>query len=230
MGANPKDYGKLAQYISIKWDLIRSAAWQGEPYRHIILELEDILRDERALLEEERSEGGSPDFSGLNSVVFVHNHNYSWLDRTLNERSEFVTWWKEHIEKELAELKHSANDSRKLVMLTHGAAMLTSMTALGAIQQNSYVPSFLAVSLGGLFGFMLAVAGQIIWLESYGDTITTLRADFKSSKKIIRFRAYGRYMKKRWNGEVVWSIRLTYASVVVFPIYSVLAIALAFNK
>lgn len=223
-------YNQLAQFISGRWEIVRNAAWEGEPYRHIILEIEDLLRNERESLENMRRDGVEVDFSALNSIVSLHNHNYSWLERTLNERTEFVSWWKNYIDQELADLKHSTNESRKLVLLTHGAAMLTSLTALGAIQQNNYVPSFLAVSLGGLFGFVLAVIGQVIWLESYGHAMGRLKSDFKSSKRIYRFRAYGKYIKKRFDREIIWSIRLTYASVIAFPIYSVLAIAIAFHS
>lgn len=217
-------YKDLSKSVSNLWEITRNSAWHGEPYRHIILR---ILKDENQLIENRKTEGLDFDFSPLNQIINSHNQNYSWLSRTLDDRNAIVNWWQNHLDQEVSALKNSINDSRKLVLLVHGTAMLTSMTALGTIQSPSYVPSFLTVALGALLGFCVAVIGQVVWIEYYGDAITTLQVDFKTTNKMNRFRAYRRYIRKRWDKEIIWSARLTYLSVVIFPIYSTLAIVLA---
>lgn len=224
------DYYKgLANHVADRWNSIRHDAYEGIPYRHLIALIEDHIKDERGKIDSLPSDRREEALFHLNQVISAHNHNYSWLDRTLAERTNFIDWWKTHINEEFQSIRAQAHDSRKLVLLTHGTAMLTSLTALGAIQTTIYTSSFLTVALGSLVGFILAIIAQIIWLESYGSVFNKLNADFKPTHSILRVRAYGRYLKKRFNREIIWSTRITYISVAVFPLYSFLAIAVAFH-
>lgn len=217
-------YEEFGPYLEERWKFINKNAWDGYPIRHLVQSLEDDLDWLRSEAEEEDA------LDKFNPLVFEHNRQRMWIERTIQNREHFVKYWRSESELQYTKLVDNANESRKLVLLTHGAALLGSLTALGALQNNQYEASFLAVAIGALIGFIIAIIGLIVWLECFGDLISTIRNQNIEIATIQRLRAYSRYWQKRWKREVIWSIRLTYASVVVFPLYAFLAIILAVSK
>lgn len=223
---------QLFDLLKDGWDKIDAEVYTGGyPHAHMILALDDLINWEREyILQAAKDKGTEPDFGDLNSLVQYHNHRRAWLDRTTQLRSEFVHWWSEQLTSQHNLLQSEASQSRRLVLLVHGAALLGSMTALGTIENTAYAASFRGVAVGALIGFILAIIGQVIWLECYGGTIGKLRGDFRTTQTMRRLRSYGAYLRRRWKNEVVWSFRFTYASVIAFPLYAVVALSLAWSQ
>jgi hypothetical protein len=214
-------YEKFGPYLEERWKFISKNAWNGYPIRHLVQSLEDDLDWLRGEAEKENA------FDKFNPLVSEHNRQRMWIERTIQSREHLIKQWRTDSETQYAKLFDNTYESRKLVLLTHGAALLGSLTALGALQNNQYVASFLVVAIGALIGFLVAIVGQIIWLEYFGGLISKIRNQNIEIATIRRINSYSKYWQKRWKREVVWSIRFTYASVVVFPIYSFFAILLA---
>jgi len=64
-------YKDLSQSVSNLWEIARKSAWEGEPYRHIILRIEDILKDENQIIENRKNAGQDFDFNPLIKLL-VH--------------------------------------------------------------------------------------------------------------------------------------------------------------
>jgi hypothetical protein len=225
---SPNDTDQLSDYLKDQWDYIDKQAYDGLPFIHLVHSIEEKINSLRDGINQKCNTSGKlPDYSSINPIIQHHNFRKSWLDRTLQNRSNYLSWWSDYLSKHNDLLISEASESRKLVLLVHGAALIGTLTALGTVQQLSYVPSFIAIAIGALIGFMLAVVGQIIWLESYGDTIATLRRDFSPTRRVRRLASYGRYLAWRWRREIRWSFFCTYASVEIFPIYAAAALVLA---
>ncbi|WP_139112643.1 hypothetical protein [Hoeflea olei] len=214
-------YDEFRPYLEDRWKFINKSAWDGYPIRHLVQSLEDDLDWLRGEAEKENA------FDKFNPLAYEHNRQRMWIERTIQSRDHYVRNWRSEAELHYNKLFDNVNESKKLVLLTHGAALLGSLTALGTLQNNQYVSSFLVVAIGALVGFLVAIIGQIIWLENFGDVIAKIRNQNIEIATIRRLRSYSRYWEKRWKREVMWSIRLTYLSVIVFPLYAFFAILLA---
>lgn len=222
------DNKSLLNVVVERWKRIDAECYQGLPVDHLIDDLDNTINQRIKLLESGELD---PRFSwaeDIENAKWRHRSSKSWMQRTIENRNEYVGWWRDFLSSSQRDTLQQVAEARKFLLASHGAAILGSMAGLASTNQSGIKAAFTAIAIGGLIGFMLAAIGIIVWFESYGSTISKMHSDFRSTHKIRRYNAYSKYLGKRFRDEARWSIWLSYASVVILPIYAVIGILFLF--